>query len=143
MLDESSYPTVKPQPWRTTKEVQGDATDEIRTKWLADCQLKGDHPCRKIVFTIKSHDQGWGGGRENRGTYKGSYSWFDAGKEELVAFREGRYLLFSLLSCSYMFLLTSFQATNLLHSHQNPSTQSRFPKNHRPTAHQSPVHSTP
>lgn len=108
MLDESSYPTVKPQPWRTTKEVQGDANEEVRNKWLTDCQLKGDHPCRKIVFTIKSHDQGWGGGRQNKGTYKGSYTWFDVGKEELVAFREGEYLLFFILACSWVSLLISF-----------------------------------
>lgn len=34
------------------------------------------------MFTITSHDQGWGGGRaEYRGTYLGSYTWFEAGLE--------------------------------------------------------------
>ncbi|KAF8854298.1 hypothetical protein BDZ45DRAFT_656811 [Acephala macrosclerotiorum] len=90
MLDEASFPTVKSQPWKTIEEVQGEATDEVRNKWLLASHMKSDHPCRKIVFTIKSHDQGWGGGPQNRGTYKGSYTWFDVGKEELVAFREGQ-----------------------------------------------------
>ncbi|KAL1986914.1 hypothetical protein VTN96DRAFT_5331 [Rasamsonia emersonii] len=39
---------------------------------------RGIHPCRKIVFSISSHDQGWGGERGCQGTYKGSYTWFDA-----------------------------------------------------------------
>lgn len=36
------------------------------------------HPCRKVEFTIRSHDQGFGGGPGTRGTYNGSYTWFDA-----------------------------------------------------------------
>ncbi|PWY71443.1 hypothetical protein BO70DRAFT_342915 [Aspergillus heteromorphus CBS 117.55] len=36
------------------------------------------HPCRRVIFTISSHDQGWGGGAGSRGQYGGSYSWFDA-----------------------------------------------------------------
>ncbi|KAH8701087.1 hypothetical protein BGW36DRAFT_357716 [Talaromyces proteolyticus] len=39
---------------------------------------RGIHPCRKIVFDITSHDQGWGGDASHRGTYRGSYTWFDA-----------------------------------------------------------------
>ncbi|KAL2004960.1 hypothetical protein VTN00DRAFT_2810 [Thermoascus crustaceus] len=39
---------------------------------------RGMHPCRKIVFSIASHDQGWGGGYGNRGKHVGAYSWFDA-----------------------------------------------------------------
>lgn len=39
------------------------------------------HPVRKIVFKIKSHDQGWGGGHHDKGTFTGSYTWFDAGIE--------------------------------------------------------------
>jgi hypothetical protein len=38
-------------------------------------------PCRRIVFTIVSHDQGWGGERDDVGTYNGSWSWFEAGLE--------------------------------------------------------------
>ncbi|KAM7220628.1 hypothetical protein V8F06_004032 [Rhypophila decipiens] len=38
------------------------------------------HPCRKIVFTILSHDQGWGnpGGE---GLYTDSWTWFEVGLE--------------------------------------------------------------
>ncbi|EAW15119.1 uncharacterized protein ACLA_057750 [Aspergillus clavatus NRRL 1] len=35
------------------------------------------HPCRKIIFTIKSHDQGWGGGPRGDTPFHGSYTWFD------------------------------------------------------------------
>ncbi|KAK3694233.1 hypothetical protein B0T22DRAFT_65038 [Podospora appendiculata] len=40
-----------------------------------------EHPCRKIVFTIKSCDQGWGGQAIHQGTYHGSCTWFEAGLE--------------------------------------------------------------
>ncbi|KAL1967120.1 hypothetical protein VTN77DRAFT_3411 [Rasamsonia byssochlamydoides] len=39
---------------------------------------RGIHPCRKIVFAISAHDQGWGGEQGCKGTYRGSYTWFDA-----------------------------------------------------------------
>lgn len=39
---------------------------------------RGIHPCRKIVFDISSHDQGWGGESSHRGTFQGSWTWFDA-----------------------------------------------------------------
>lgn len=39
---------------------------------------RGLYPCRKIIFDISSHDQGWGGDRDHRGTYRGSWTWFDA-----------------------------------------------------------------
>lgn len=41
------------------------------------------HPVRKIVFNIKSHDQGWGGNYAHKGTFNGSFTWFDAGIERL------------------------------------------------------------
>ncbi|KAK1999787.1 hypothetical protein LX36DRAFT_573563 [Colletotrichum falcatum] len=40
------------------------------------------HPVRKIVFKMRSRDQGWGGGVGDRGTYRGSWSWFEAGLEK-------------------------------------------------------------
>ncbi|KAM4063711.1 Ankyrin repeat protein [Hirsutella rhossiliensis] len=43
------------------------------------------NPCRKIVFSIRSHDQGWGGQPENRDTYKSSWTWFEAGLERFDA----------------------------------------------------------
>jgi hypothetical protein len=39
------------------------------------------HPCRRIVFTIRSHDQGWGGNYHSRHSYEGSFTWFEAGIE--------------------------------------------------------------
>ncbi|RGP68386.1 hypothetical protein FLONG3_8159 [Fusarium longipes] len=40
------------------------------------------HPVRKIVFSIRSKDQGWGGGDvADRHTYNGSWTWFEAGLE--------------------------------------------------------------
>ncbi|KAK3396010.1 hypothetical protein B0T20DRAFT_501226 [Sordaria brevicollis] len=40
------------------------------------------HPCRKIKFTIVSHDQGWGG--RYRNTYRESHTWFDVGLERCL-----------------------------------------------------------
>jgi len=37
-------------------------------------------PCRRIVFTFESCDQGWGG-NESHGKYQGSYTWFEFGSE--------------------------------------------------------------
>lgn len=41
------------------------------------------HPCRKIVFSIASHDQGFA--NSGRGTFDGSYTWFDT---EVVPFEK-------------------------------------------------------
>ncbi|KAF4455605.1 hypothetical protein F53441_2129 [Fusarium austroafricanum] len=40
------------------------------------------HPVRKVVFSIRSKDQGWGGEAENRHTYNGAWTWFEAGLEK-------------------------------------------------------------
>lgn len=56
----------------------------LRVVWMANSQTleskplphRTQHPCRKIEFSIASHDQGWGGGVN--GSYKTSYTWFDA-----------------------------------------------------------------
>lgn len=37
------------------------------------------------MFTLKSHDQGWGGNGDDRNTYRGSFTWFDVGKEKFTA----------------------------------------------------------
>lgn len=40
------------------------------------------HPCRRIVFELWSHDQGWSTvDTSHHGTYKGSYTWWDASVE--------------------------------------------------------------
>ena len=62
-----------------------ETTPKILGAWkklsMPDTQL--EHPCRKIVFSISSHDQGWGGRHVDRGTYEGSFSWFDIGLQRL------------------------------------------------------------
>lgn len=58
-------------------------TDDILTHWTDRSQTRGETPCRKITFTLRSSDQGWGGHPAQRGTYEGSYSWFDVGKEQI------------------------------------------------------------
>ncbi|KAK4168767.1 hypothetical protein QBC43DRAFT_309654 [Cladorrhinum sp. PSN259] len=50
------------------------------------------HPCRRIVFTISSHDQGWGGrwaDDDENGPYNESWTWFEAGLERFC--REENY----------------------------------------------------
>lgn len=65
------------EPWN--------ATSEILKEWSKRSLPRGEHPVRKVVFTIVSHDQGWGGSAAHRNTYEGSYSWFDVGKERVEA----------------------------------------------------------
>lgn len=60
-------------------------TSKILEAWkklsMPDTQL--EHPCRKIVIIIRSHDQGWGGRYIDHGTYEGSFTWFDIGLQRL------------------------------------------------------------
>jgi hypothetical protein len=60
-----------------------DITPEILSAWKEASLIRGTPACRKIVFRLKSKDQGWGGRQQDHGTYTGSYSWFDVGKERL------------------------------------------------------------
>ncbi|TGO90686.1 hypothetical protein BPOR_0055g00290 [Botrytis porri] len=70
------------------REIPQDATEEVLTKWAERSQIRGEHPCKKIVFHLRSHDQGWGGVRTDKGTYRGSYTWFDVGLERTYATRK-------------------------------------------------------
>lgn len=54
-------------------------------KWIGSPVPLVQHPCRKVVFTIKSRDQGWGGDSRDHGTYHGSWTWFEAGLERVDA----------------------------------------------------------
>lgn len=70
------------------------------------------HPVRKVVFKIKSHDQGWGGDAEAKGTYRASWTWFEAGLEKFDAAHECKEIThFDKPSVSGI-LLMSFQATH-------------------------------
>ena len=42
-------------------------------------------PCRKIVFSFRSKDQGWTTQPDARGTYASSWTWFEAGLERFDA----------------------------------------------------------
>ncbi len=84
------YPTIEPEPWAYDDDFSSGATEEVKKRWQKESQIRGEYPCRKIVFKIKSHDQGWGGNREHKGTYKGSYTWFEAGKETVTVVRESQ-----------------------------------------------------
>ena len=44
-----------------------------------------EHPVRKIVWKIRSRDQGWGGSTSDHNTYRGSWTWFEAGLERFEA----------------------------------------------------------
>jgi hypothetical protein len=70
----------KPQQVAVGRAVSTESVQKyIAGRWNIQNALYS--PCRKIVFTITSHDQGWGGDYDDRGTYRGSWTWFEAGLE--------------------------------------------------------------
>jgi hypothetical protein len=79
---------VRSRPWPESQPAPNEATQELLSSWTSDSLPKGEHPCRKIVFTLESHDQGFGGSWSHKGTYEGSYTWFDVGLERTSATRE-------------------------------------------------------
>jgi hypothetical protein len=95
IIDE--YPSIPSEPRLETGDFPNNVTQEVIDYWTRDATPRGEFPCRKIVFTIKSHDQGWGGPPGCRGTYKGSSTWFDVGLETLSAIRDSQLPLFSLI----------------------------------------------
>jgi len=93
-----SYPEKQPNPWPADKEVPNSATEEVLEYWRAKSEPRIRHPCRKLVFTLKSHDQGWGGDiNTEEDKYAGSFTWFDIGLEKMSATKESRT---SFLSCT-------------------------------------------
>lgn len=88
-----SYQTLPSKPWPSDRKHPDSATYEVKKLWEAKSLPRSITPCRKIVFTIKSHDQGWGGGHgAMRGTYHGGFTWFDFGLEKLSACKESEFL---------------------------------------------------
>lgn len=65
----------------TQTEASKAATAALYSAWAQTSQPRDAHPCRKIVFRFRSRDQGWGGDYKNRGTYSGSFTWIDVGRE--------------------------------------------------------------
>jgi hypothetical protein len=88
MTEADKYPAMPSEPWPEPDDFPHSVTQEVLDSWTRDAKPRGEFPCRKIVFTIKSHDQGWGGPAGCRGTYKGSSTWFDVGLETLSATRD-------------------------------------------------------
>jgi hypothetical protein len=84
------YPAIPSEPWSEPGDFPHNVTQEVIDYWTRDAKPRGEVPCRKIVFTIKSHDQGWGGPPRCRGTYNGSSTWFDVGLETLSATRDNQ-----------------------------------------------------
>jgi len=79
------------QPWPPNREVPSSATEEVLKLWeLKSKPRGGKNFCKKIVFTLQSHDQGWGGNSADRGTYNGSMTWFDVGLEKLSATKDSK-----------------------------------------------------
>ncbi|PMD30891.1 hypothetical protein L207DRAFT_520003 [Hyaloscypha variabilis F] len=76
------------KPWIEPDDFPNNVTQEVIDHWSRNISPRGEFICRKIVFSIKSHDQGWGGPHGCRGTYKGSSTWFDVGLETVSAIRE-------------------------------------------------------
>lgn len=70
--------------WRTTEpqfEPEHSELPPEHFKSLLKAPPALEHPVRKIVFKIKARDQGWGGTNGDRNTYRGSWTWFEAGLE--------------------------------------------------------------
>lgn len=78
LAEEFAYDTneARPRPLKTE-------FDPVFFKKLAKHPMpKLEHPVRKVVFTIKSKDQGWGGPRQKGPSpYEASWTWFEAGLE--------------------------------------------------------------
>lgn len=68
---------VSPEPLSSDAEYPPSQFQD----WIGGPTNVVQHPCRKIVFTITSHDQGWSSARHERGSYQASYTWFEAGLE--------------------------------------------------------------
>lgn len=59
----------------------GGGTGEAEAEgWVSP---RGCNPARKVVFELESKDQGWSGEPDNHGSYRGSYTWFEAGVESV------------------------------------------------------------
>ncbi|CAM1506117.1 Fc.00g057580.m01.CDS01 [Cosmosporella sp. VM-42] len=85
LSEELAYDMHEAKPQPLAKEHDS----SYFTNLASDCLTpKLIRPVRKVVFSMKSKDQGWGGESANRGTYKGSWTWFEAGLERFDAEQE-------------------------------------------------------
>ncbi|KAK4227513.1 hypothetical protein QBC38DRAFT_477637 [Podospora fimiseda] len=63
------------------------SSEDFLAKSKSPVSASSNHPCRRIVFTLVSHDQGWGGrtnDEEDNGPYSHSWTWFEAGLERFA-----------------------------------------------------------
>ncbi|KAK4236019.1 hypothetical protein C8A03DRAFT_17285 [Achaetomium macrosporum] len=84
---EGSLPSHRtpPKPQPPGEEL---SVDDFQTPEVSPVSMLA-HPCRRIVFTIRSHDQGWGGDYHQRHTYNDSWTWFEVGLERWCRTRPG------------------------------------------------------
>ncbi|KHJ34311.1 hypothetical protein EV44_g5308 [Erysiphe necator] len=87
-----SFATNPPTPGYECANSSPECTRRNLIYWAEESKMRGEFPCRKIVFTLQSHDQGWGGIDGCKGTYSNSFTWFDVGKEEACMFEKPRKL---------------------------------------------------
>ncbi|RDA93295.1 hypothetical protein CP533_2024 [Ophiocordyceps camponoti-saundersi (nom. inval.)] len=85
LVEELAYDTTEAQPLPLVEEQS-----PVFFAGLVDYPTpRLIHPCRKIVFTIRSRDQGWGNvNRDDSDPYDGSWTWFEAGLERFDASQE-------------------------------------------------------
>ncbi|KAH6885254.1 hypothetical protein B0T10DRAFT_550559 [Thelonectria olida] len=84
LSEELNWDTVEAKPVPLEKEQD----PEYFKKLAGYATPKLVNPVRKIVFSIRSRDQGHGGEPGSRGTYTGSWTWFEAGLEKFEADQE-------------------------------------------------------
>ncbi|KAK7962459.1 uncharacterized protein PG986_003284 [Apiospora aurea] len=75
--------------WRSTqalpRQLEREFDSDRFQEFVEEPPPVPNHPVRKIVFNIRSSDQGWGGNHSDHGTYRHSWTWFDAGLERFDA----------------------------------------------------------
>ncbi|KAI0848487.1 hypothetical protein F5Y00DRAFT_86554 [Daldinia vernicosa] len=70
--------------WRveaTPKQLEKEYSQSDLQKLADDPLPTLEHPFRKVVFDIESCDQGWSSQHGDHGTYRSSFTWFEAGLE--------------------------------------------------------------
>ncbi|KAK8061292.1 hypothetical protein PG994_007658 [Apiospora phragmitis] len=75
--------------WRSTQALPHKLGRELGSdrfqEFVEEPPPVSEHPVRKVVFNIRSSDQGWGGEPNDHGSYRHSWTWFDAGLERFDA----------------------------------------------------------
>ncbi|QDS73669.1 hypothetical protein FKW77_002689 [Venturia effusa] len=68
---------------------RGGDEEYLRTAPIGDDGLTGLKPVRKVVFAVESRDQGWSSYPDDHGTYRGSWTWFEARRIDSSALEAG------------------------------------------------------